>query len=99
MVFLRKIVKGAADDSYGIEVAQLAGIPSAVVKRAREVLCELEKGDQPRKPVKTSTEPDTIPFEEYLNKEVIDKLKLCDMDSMTPIEALVFLSELKKMLN
>ena len=99
VVFLRKIVKGAADDSYGIEVAQLAGIPSAVVKRAREVLCELEKGDQPRKPVKTSTEPDTIPFEEYLNKEVIDKLKLCDMDSMTPIEALVFLSELKKMLN
>ena len=99
VVFLRKIVKGAADDSYGIEVAQLAGIPSAVVKRAREVLCELEKGDQPRKPVKTSTEPDTIPFEEYLNKEVIDKLKLCDMDSLTPIEALVFLSELKKMLN
>jgi len=99
VVFLRKIVKGAADDSYGIEVAQLAGVPSAVVKRAREVLAELEKGENPRKaPSKQTTEPDNMTIDDYIHGDVINKLKMADVESLTPLEALIFLSELKKML-
>ena len=99
VVFLRKIVKGAADDSYGIEVAQLAGVPSAVVKRAREVLCELEKGDAPRKaPAKQIHEPENITIDDYIHEDVIKKLKMADVESLTPLEALIFLSEIKKML-
>lgn len=99
VVFLRKIVKGAADDSYGIEVAQLAGVPSAVVKRAREVLAELEKGDAPRKaPVKQTTKPDNMTIDDYIHGDVINKLKMADVESLTPLEALIFLSEIKKML-
>ncbi len=99
VVFLRKIVKGAADDSYGIEVAQLAGVPSAVVKRAREVLAELEKGENPCKaPQKQTTEPDNITIDDYIHEDVINKLKMADVESLTPLEALIFLSEIKKML-
>ncbi len=100
VVFLRKIVKGAADDSYGIEVAQLAGVPSAVVKRAREVLAELEKGDLPRKAParKEQVEPDNVTIDDYMHSEVLNKLKMADIESLTPLEALIFLSELKKML-
>ena len=99
VVFLRKIVRGAADDSYGIEVAQLAGVPSAVVKRAREVLSELEKGENPRKaPQKQTTEPDNMTIDDYIHSDVINKLKMADVESLTPLEALIFLSELKKML-
>ena len=99
VVFLRKIVKGAADDSYGIEVAQLAGVPSAVVKRAREVLAELEKGENPRKaPAKVTNEPDNMTIDDYIHGDVINKLKMADVESLTPLEALIFLSEIKKML-
>ena len=99
VVFLRKIVKGAADDSYGIEVAQLAGVPSAVVKRAREVLAELEKGENPRKaPEKQTNEPQNMTIDDYIHGDVINKLKMADVESLTPLEALIFLSEIKKML-
>ena len=99
VVFLRKIVKGAADDSYGIEVAQLAGVPSAVVKRAREVLAELEKGENPRKaPEKQTNEPENMTIDDYIHSDVINKIKMADVESLTPLEALIFLSEIKKML-
>ncbi len=100
IVFLRKIVRGAADDSYGIEVAQLAGIPSSVVKRAREVLSELESADKIPASVKraSQTEPDNFTFDDYLNKEVIEKLRVTDIETLTPLEALNLIFELKKLL-
>ncbi len=101
VVFLRKIVKGAADDSYGIEVAQLAGVPSPVVKRAKEVLAELEAQGGMKRDFRKDAgpDPDTISFGEYLEKEAAEKIRMADVDSMTPLDALVFLSELKKILS
>ncbi|MBR2987040.1 MAG: DNA mismatch repair protein MutS [Clostridia bacterium] len=99
IVFLRKIVKGAADDSYGIEVGQLAGLPQSVIKRAKEVLASLEKAPSvPPKHKVQKTEPDNMTFDDYIHEEVIHKLKMTDVESMTPLEALVLLSELKKMI-
>ena len=99
IVFLRKIVKGAADDSYGIEVAQLAGLPSSVIKRAKEVLSTLESENRTPRVQKDPNELDNLTFDDYIHDEVIHKLKMTDMESLTPLEALIFLSELKKMLN
>ncbi len=96
VVFLRKIVRGAADDSYGIEVGQLAGLPSSVIKRAKEVLVGLEKG-APRVE-RADSVGETITFEDYIHDDIINKIKMTDMESLTPLEALIFLSELKKML-
>ncbi len=97
LVFLRKILPGAADDSYGIEVAKLAGVPSEVIRKAREALRELEE--------KGATVKKTAPVEEnnlsvynYLESSVCEKIRLAQMDTMTPIESLTFLYELKKML-
>ena len=98
LIFLRKIVKGATDDSYGIEVALLAGVPSQVIKRAKEILKDIENGERPY--VKTVSEPvfDDISFESISNNEVIDRLKGIDLNTTTPIEALGVLYDLKKML-
>jgi DNA mismatch repair protein MutS len=99
IVFLRKIVKGAADDSYGIEVAQLAGLPQSVIKRAKEVLSTLEKANYaPKADKHTEGEMQNMTFDDYIHDEVIHKLKMTDMESLTPLEALILLSELKKMI-
>ena len=101
ITFLRRIVRGGADGSYGIEVAQLAGIPKSVVVRAREILSELEEnGTIPV--VRTQTrevydEPQ-MSFESGINDEVIDELKMLDVNTLTPIEALTKLYEIKKKL-
>ena len=97
--FLRKIIPGGADRSYGIEVAKLAGLPDSVVKRAREILNELEaEGAAPR-----SAAPDTAPspqlsLEAMGESEVIDRLRRTQVDMLTPIEAMNLLYELKKKL-
>ena len=103
IVFLRKIVRGGTDDSYGIEVAKLAGIPNEVVKRAREILVEIESGStislgKGAKP-KANPEPDL--FSQLIlskDSEVADKLRSIDINTITPIEAMNTLYELKKML-
>ena len=101
VVFLRKIVPGGADKSYGIHVAQLAGLPKAVVHRAEEVLTELEKnGDvkvvprvQPRSRQKTPQEQ--IPL--FGQKSpVTDEILKLDISSMTPLEAITKLYELQR---
>ena len=97
--FLRKIIPGGADRSYGIEVAKLAGLPDSVVKRAREILNELEaEGAVPH-----SAAPDTAPspqlsLEAMGESEVIDRLRRTQVDMLTPIEAMNLLYELKKKL-
>ncbi len=104
ITFLRRIVSGGADDSYGIEVAKLAGVPEWIIKRAKEILNEL-----------TLTSPDTareslknisVPTEDDLqlslmpkaDSSVADKLRATDIDTLTPIEAINLLYELKSLL-
>jgi DNA mismatch repair protein MutS len=100
MIFLRKIVPGATDDSYGIEVAKLAGIPSGVISRAREILQELESEDG-RRPVVVNTTPqdDQISMLDLRSQQVADALSSLSVETLTPIEAMNELYKLKQMLN
>jgi DNA mismatch repair protein MutS len=96
IIFLRKIVKGSADDSYGIEVAMLAGVPAAVVTRAKQILAFLEASGT-TKTVKAKKEDDNITFEDIAAESIKEKLKSTDLNTLTPFEALALLFELKKM--
>ena len=100
ITFLRRIVPGGADDSYGIEVSKLAGVPDWIVKRARQVLSQLE-GENTVTPVKKkTTEKQTaqMSFESITPSEVEAVLKQIDVNTLTPIEALNKLYELKGLL-
>lgn len=99
ITFLRRIVRGPADDSYGIQVAKLAGLPDTVTKRAKEVLRALEATAPGARKV---TQLDFEAFEEMnspaVPSEVVEKLNALDVETLTPIEALNFLYELKNAL-
>ncbi|MCI5943874.1 MAG: DNA mismatch repair protein MutS [Eubacterium sp.] len=111
IVFLRKIIRGSADKSYGIQVAKLAGVPEEVIKRAEEIASELEQSDitantkQIRQKLVQKEEPmqlslfDTMGIMPVEIKEsaVEQQIKQKDLGNMTPIEALNFLYELQKM--
>ena len=100
MIFLRKIVPGATDDSYGIEVAKLAGIPNAVITRAREILEELEnEGGVRPVPAAVSTPDDQMSMLDLRSQQVCDALSAITVETLTPIEAMNELYKLKKMLN
>ncbi|HEY5730661.1 MAG TPA: DNA mismatch repair protein MutS [Anaerolineales bacterium] len=94
VVFLHKIVSGGADKSYGIHVAQLAGLPSPVIQRANEIMAELEKSSgramriNPHAAHQVSLFPETSPL--------LDELKEVDVNSLSPIEALNKLFEWQK---
>ncbi len=94
ITFLRKIVRGATDDSYGIEVAKLAGVPNEVIRRAKEVLSQLTAENA--HPAEYKGRDNTITFDDYKADEVREKLLNLDLNLLTPIEALNVLSELKK---
>lgn len=98
MIFLRKIVPGATDDSYGIEVAKLAGIPNTVIRRAREILEELES-ENPA-PVTNQAPPpeDQVSMLDLAGQEVVSALSAISVETLTPIEAMNELYKLKKML-
>jgi len=96
VIFLHKIVPGGTDRSYGIHVAQLAGLPKSVIVRAQEVLSELEshtakKGKVPRH--KASLQIPLFPKDSIL----ADEISRLDIDSMSPLEAITKLYELKRM--
>ena len=99
ITFLRRIVEGGTDDSYGIEVAKLAGVPSAVIKKAHGILEELESKnpESDRKPVHHfDTERDTKSdrgFAALLSEEIVNDLKKIDVTTLTPIEALNLLND------
>ena len=99
IVFLRKVEPGAADRSYGIEVAKLAGLPQEVVTRAREVLAEHEFAEQQAtahlSPGATPP-PAQLTIFTPLSQPVLDKLREVDLNRLTPLEALNLLAELKK---
>ena len=98
ITFLRRIIRGPADDSYGIEVAKLAGLPGTVTRRAHEVLRALE-ATAPKNKVE---QMDFDALQEYSSpavpSEMMEKLEALDVETLTPIEALNFLYELKKTL-
>jgi DNA mismatch repair protein MutS len=99
IVFLRKVEPGAADRSYGIEVAKLAGLPQEVVVRAREVLAEHEFAEQQ---ATAHLSPGAAPPAAQLtiftpiSQPVLDRLREVDLNRLTPLEALNLLAELKK---
>ena len=96
LIFLRKIVRGGADQSYGIEVAKLAGIPEKVLKRARTILTELEsQSDRPRR---ESAPQEQMTLGNAREEEVLDALRRSHPDALTPLEAMQLLYELKKKL-
>lgn len=98
IIFLRKIVRGATDDSYGIEVAKLAGVPKSVIRRAREVLGNLEqRARASAPPPETPPENAPITIDDIKAAQVREKLVKTDIDLLTPLEALNLLSELKKL--
>ncbi len=101
IVFLRKIVRGAADDSYGIEVAKLAGVPKEVTKRAKEILETLEAGGIQKKERTTEPADDdfALSFDNISESEVAEKLRAVDINTLTPLEAINLIYELKKMLS
>jgi DNA mismatch repair protein MutS len=101
MIFLRKIVPGATDDSYGIEVAKLAGIPNVVISRAREILAELEsEGGAVRTAEVAEKEPeDQLSMLDLTGQRIIAALSGITVETLTPIEAMNELYKLKKLLD
>ena len=99
MIFLRKIVPGATDDSYGLEVAKLAGLPNSVVARARQILQELESQEGVRPQASGVKEPeDQISMLDLRSQQVCAALEKISIETLTPIEAMNELFKLKKML-
>ncbi len=101
LIFLRKIVPGGADDSYGIDVGKLAGLPKSVITRAKEILQQLEQENGvEKKPVYTVPTAEDNPFQDALTdgkrEELLQELKGLQADTMTPIEALNTLYRLSK---
>ena len=99
VIFLRKIVPGGCDDSYGIQVARLAGIPKGVLERAKEILAELENGELSyQRPPETKPRPVSYQLSIFSPKDtqIVEELKKLDVEKLTPIEALNKLNELKK---
>jgi len=99
IVFLRKVEPGAADRSYGIEVAKLAGLPNEVIARAREVLAEHESAERlATDHLSPGASPPVTQLTIFtpLSQPVLDKLREVDLNRLTPLEALNLLAELKK---
>jgi DNA mismatch repair protein MutS len=97
VVFLHKIVPGGADRSYGIHVAQLAGLPRPVINRAQEILTELER-EGARGPVpsgQTGSAGRQLPLFSTEPHPVIEALRQLDVNSLTPLEAISKLYELQ----
>jgi len=107
VIFLRKIVPGPSDQSYGIHVAKLAGIPRPVVDRAKEILFNLEKKEfddsgLPRIAYRSSKKRDKAQLllfeqdrEEEMMKEIIEEIEKCELSGLTPLAALNFLNEVR----
>ena len=94
MVFLYQILPGAADRSYGIHVAEMAGLPNECIQRARVLLHKLESGDHNlRREPASSAEPQQMEF--FTQSPVIQELRDLHVESLTPLEALNKLAELK----
>ena len=102
VVFLRKIVRGGADRSYGVSVARLAGLPKSLIARARQIMARLEVDDQARGTLGKSildehkTKDRQLGLMDFQPMEVVQELAALDVVSMTPIDALNKLFELNE---
>lgn len=101
VIFLRKVIKGTADKSYGIYVGKMAGLPESVINRANEVLSDLENHEDisisQSREVKISKQKFVQPILVFDDSHpVIDELKKMDIDNITPMQAMQILSDLKK---
>lgn len=106
VIFLRKLVRGGSEHSFGIHVARMAGMPPSVVKRANEILAELEGSTQRQtlsKPVdeigthREGYQLSIFQLEDPVLKQIRDQIKKLDIDNLTPIEALNKLNEIKRL--
>ncbi|MBR4754536.1 MAG: DNA mismatch repair protein MutS, partial [Lachnospiraceae bacterium] len=103
IVFLRKIIPGGADKSYGIQVAKLAGVPDEVIERAKEILTDLLENGNPGGPSVSNekeeyTQMSLFDYAANKDNEIIDELRRLKLEEMTPLEALNILSDIKKRL-
>lgn len=103
IVFLRKVIEGSADKSYGIQVAKLAGLPAVVIGRAQQILMDLEKNDlavheMPSTEISTSSNLDNqqLNFLDLNKEEIIGQIKTINLMETTPIDALNILYRLQK---
>lgn len=108
VIFLRKIVPGGCDDSYGIQVARLAGIPRQVLERAKEILADLEDGELAQQRISETlnqfgsgqARPKPVSYQLSIfspkDAQIAEELRKLDLDKLSPIEALNRLNELKK---
>jgi DNA mismatch repair protein MutS len=95
IVFLHNIEPGAASKSYGIEVARLAGLPMAVIERARHVLRQHEKQERQSVQVETAPEPVQLTIFTPLSQRIVDRIEATDVNQLTPLQALNLLEELQ----
>ncbi len=105
ITFLRKIIRGGADKSYGVEVAKLAGIPMQVIERARLILAELDEADinqssgkRKEKPVEGQLDLFSAGVLSKTEREVLDELRMLDPSLLTPLDALNKLYSLQQKL-
>ena len=97
ITFLRRIIPGGADDSYGIEVAKLAGVPNSIIQRAKEVLAELESGKEEAVRPAAPKGDAQLSLMAAVESPVTERLRELDLNTLTPIEAMNLLYELKSM--
>jgi DNA mismatch repair protein MutS len=105
IIFLRKLVSGGSDHSFGIHVAKLAGMPTPVIHRAEKMMKKLEKShaaDEVKKKIQKSNEEDMqlsfFQLDDPLLESIRDEILSTNIDTLTPIEALMKLNEIKRML-
>ena len=103
ITFLRKIVRGATDDSYGIEVAKLSGLPNEVIRRARAVLADIEAGVGKTRVEITPAVPEraedgAMSLQDCINEQVIAELKAADLNVMSPLEVMNLVFQLQRRL-
>lgn len=106
IIFLRKIIPGGANNSYGIQVAKLAGVPDFVIKRAKMILEELDQADITKhaESIKVMEKPEKAEDTQLslfgnISEDVVEELKGLDVNALTPLEALNKLAQIKKRLN
>jgi DNA mismatch repair protein MutS len=96
IVFLHNIEPGAASKSYGIEVARLAGLPAAVIERAKRILKQHEKQERQNVQVETEAEPMQLTIFTPLSQRIVDRIEAVDVNALTPLQALNLLEELQQ---
>ena len=93
--FLRRIMRGGTDDSYGIDVSRLAGIPEDIIQRAQQILKQLESGALSSSKQKAKQQSEQIQLLPQEDSELVRRLKEIDIEKITPLQAMVLLAELK----